>query len=369
MKREIIVLNDVEMGVGGITDDFISDKALSKLILSLAKRRHGVDIVFNGDTFEFLKAPVIIDGADYHPRHISEELSLNKLNNSFKAHKKVFDALKIFLKSENNGVYFVIGNHDLDLFFPGVQKRIKTRLGNSKNIDFGIKYQYKTVHAEHGHEYDIFNMLGLRKPFTYYFGEKILNLSWVSIGVIHLAEMKKRHPFIERIRPLPALFSHYKLIREKLKRESIWFALKTIFTYPFCWFDPTRRIPFDIVKALIQSFNTANYDTKFAIERFIRMVKKQKTHVHVLGHMHLNKIKQKKNFVVIQCDSWRDEYLLNKKTGSVTVKKKKYVQIIVDDNNTTWEVLTWPIKRNVLKFDDIIKDEHKYIGLVKAEES
>ncbi len=61
MERETIILGDIEMGGGTLTDDFISDKALSHLIRTLSQRAHRVDLVLNGDTFDFLKCPSIVN--------------------------------------------------------------------------------------------------------------------------------------------------------------------------------------------------------------------------------------------------------------------------------------------------------------------
>ena len=53
MKKEIIILGDIEMGGGTLTDDFISDKTLAKLIYSLCNKNVPVDLVLNGDIFAF----------------------------------------------------------------------------------------------------------------------------------------------------------------------------------------------------------------------------------------------------------------------------------------------------------------------------
>ena len=90
LEKEIISLGDIEMGAGNLTDDFISDKALAELISELSKRPHLVDLIFNGDTFDFLKSPYFKTNQLTYPRHITAEISLNKLNLIYHAHNKVF---------------------------------------------------------------------------------------------------------------------------------------------------------------------------------------------------------------------------------------------------------------------------------------
>src|SRR3989338_11662020 len=102
MIKEIIILGDIELGAGTLTDDFISDEALSGLILDLSKQEHPIDLVLNGDTLDFLKCPYIENDNKTYPRHITEEVSLNKLVGIYKAHKKVFDALKEFCQKKKN---------------------------------------------------------------------------------------------------------------------------------------------------------------------------------------------------------------------------------------------------------------------------
>src|SRR3989344_2456408 len=101
LSKEIIVIGDIEMGAGNLTDDFIADRKLSSLILELAKRRHPVDLVLNGDTFDFLKSPSQLQPHTKYPRHITKEISLAKLQLIYNAHKPVFEAWKKFASSKN----------------------------------------------------------------------------------------------------------------------------------------------------------------------------------------------------------------------------------------------------------------------------
>jgi|GEM_PF-4842695 len=71
LHKEIIVLGDIEMGGGTLTDDFISDAPLSELILELCQRPHPVDLILNGDTFDFLKCPYQKYGRLVYTRHIT----------------------------------------------------------------------------------------------------------------------------------------------------------------------------------------------------------------------------------------------------------------------------------------------------------
>jgi len=142
MQKEIIVIGDVELGSGNLTDDFISDRALSTLLVSLGQKSHPVDLVMNGDTFDFLKCPFYKDGKATYPRHITKEISLMKLQNIYRAHERVFKAWKEFVSHPKNNLYFTVGNHDHELVYPEVQEDIKVLLGGTENIHFpGLVYK------------------------------------------------------------------------------------------------------------------------------------------------------------------------------------------------------------------------------------
>ena len=52
--KEIVILGDIEIGGGNLTDDFISDNAFYELVNSYCSKKNPVDLVLNGDTFDFL---------------------------------------------------------------------------------------------------------------------------------------------------------------------------------------------------------------------------------------------------------------------------------------------------------------------------
>ena len=101
MNKEVIIIGDIEMGGGTLTDDFISDQTLSRLIYSLCNKNVPVDLVLNGDTFDFLKCPYIENQVASYPRHITAEISLAKLRLIYNAHTPVFEALKRFVAEKS----------------------------------------------------------------------------------------------------------------------------------------------------------------------------------------------------------------------------------------------------------------------------
>jgi UDP-2,3-diacylglucosamine pyrophosphatase LpxH len=365
--REIIILGDIEMGGGTLTDDFIADKSLTKLINNYARKKHPVELILNGDTFDFLKCPLIENNVKSYPRHITAQISLAKLNLIYDAHTGVFEALKKFVRKKSNVLNFIIGNHDHDLFFKEVQKEIKKKLASRKNVTFKLFYKKHGIYCEHGQQYDFLNRINKKKPLINYKGKKILNIPWLSIGIIsNFLTLKEEHPFLERIFPRPLLFTRHKDVIKKLSWRSVDFMFKSMIYYPIRYFgDSTYLMPRALMRELYRRFRKVHWDVDSIVAIFKRkrrrLMKKHK--VHVLGHVHQNYFEEKSGWVLIHPDTWRDEYKLDSASGLLTPKIKKYVKINVEDNTINYNLIEWPMARKAFKFEEVVADEKKYVEL------
>ena len=373
MQKEIIVIGDVEIGAGNLTDDFISDKALSELILSLKRKRHPVDLIMNGDTFDFLKCPYLEQGKYVYPRHITKEISLGKLALMYKAHYRLFQAWKVFVAAKDCNLYFITGNHDHDLFFPEVRKKIKALLGNSRGVHFpGLSYRFGEVYVEHGQQYDFLHQVNFKNMFVNYKGQFLLNFPWVSFGLISsFMDIKEEYPFMERIHPRPILLYFHSLILRKIRLRSIGYVLKSILYYPFRYYDdPTYRFPQQLFGELLRRVKLRHWEVDEIVGVFKRkragVLKKHK--IYVLGHIHKKYVEHRQDCVIIHPGSWRDEYFLDKKTKILRPRKKYYVQIKVFPAKIEHEVKEYHIKRSSFFFDEVRKNERLYLQLAALEE-
>ncbi len=374
IDKEIIILGDVEMGAGNLTDDFISDKTLSNLIIELSKKPHSVDLVFNGDTFDFLKCPYFINGKITYPRHITKEISLAKLKLIHQAHQPVFTALKKFLKSSiDNNVYFVLGNHDHDLVYKSVQNEIKQILNNKEQVRFpGLTYRYGQVYAEHGHQYDFLNKISLKHSFLTYENKKILNIPWVSFGLISkFMQMKEIHPFMERTFPRPALFSNHDKLFKKMTFNSASYFLKSMLYYPFKYrHDPTYTYPKELLREFYRRLKNVHWDVDQIVHKFKRKKKRliRKNRIHVLGHIHEKYLEDKEGTVIIHPGSWRDEYDFHPQTRKLIPRPKRYVQVIVSNDSLKYQLVELPLERNDFDFDQVMSNELEHIKQSAQEE-
>ena len=371
INKEIIVLGDIEIGGGTEGDDFIADKALSDLITDLAKKKNPIDLVFNGDTFDFVKCPFLVESKQTYPRHITEEVSLGKLDLMVSAHKRVFTAMRTFCKGKNKNIYFIIGNHDHDLFFPAVRRKLRDLLGSKSKIKFRMSYKKHRVYIEHGQQYDVIHRINTKRLFLQYKGKKILWFPWTSFSLMSgFVHQKKIHPFLDRITPRPVLLSQHRRALHKTVWNMTSYFLKSTIYYPLRYYsDPTFKLPPYFFPELIRRMRTNNWDVDNVVPN-LKKNRKGRMHkykLYVLGHIHERYLEEKEGWTVIHPDCWRDEYVLDSDTKVIQAKSKNYVRIVVGED-ISWDLVTVPIKRSVWSFSEVIKDEWKYIEKAMYEE-
>ena len=205
--RLLVVMSDIEMGAGGETDDFPETDALGRLLLEYndaAYDQVAVHLVFNGDTFDFLKTPV--DG-DY-PRHVDAVTALAKVSRVAAVHADFFAAVAEFLSRPDRHVSFVVGNHDAEIVFPEVQDELRRLCGGSPRVTFpGFSFDVGEVHIEHGSQADRMFRMDPDAPLLETDEGRILNLPWGSVALLEVAI--PLHPMLhllDRVRPRRKLF-------------------------------------------------------------------------------------------------------------------------------------------------------------------
>jgi len=373
-KKEIFVIGDIEMGAGTITDDFISDSTLSTLILSLAKKKGVVDLILNGDTFDFLKCPFSYQGKQLHPTKITEQISLNKLESIYTAHQPVFRALHQFVQDPRHNLYFTIGNHDHDLFFPAVQKRIYQFLKGRHNVFFTLLYEQNKVHVEHGHQYDPLNCIDPENVFTTTPKNTFLNLPEASQGVLSsfISLKTKYHPFLERIKPINVLLSQHKLLNKSIKRRTlIYFTQRMIGYFLRRLINKKTAFPKELVREV---FMRVKKQVDCDVKDFVLVFKHQKKrklakgNIYVFGHLH-ERYYEHKGWCIVRADTWRDEYVFDEATRTLIPKTKAYVHIVVSARGDPRVSIKFcPVQRTLLPFAKVLADEFACLKQAAKEE-
>ncbi len=375
MHPKIIVFGDTELGAGTITDDFIADVELSKVIRKYSKTKETIDMVFNGDTFDYLKCPVIINKHSSYPRHITSKISLHKTKLIFSAHHEVISAMRDFAKNNNHQIYFLYGNHDPDIKFPEVQSLFYKELKSKKNIHFQTRYERPGLHIEHGDAYDVLHQVQHDDHFITYRGNKILNLPYVSYGLMDkFMVIKEIHPFLERIKPESELFRHHKEIAKIITSKSASYFMKSIFYYPLRHFkDPTYTLPKGLFEEFIHRARAAGFYVGSVIPLFKsknhdKLLNHDHQNVYILGHRHDYVIDSVGKNTIMHPDTWRDEYILDPKTKLLKPKDKHYIELQKKGHDWKYKVHTVKSIRPSFDFNYVTKNEVEAANIAAAEE-
>lgn len=117
-----------------------------------------VELVINGDGFDFLTT------APYDTGGKSDiATNLQKLNKVITAHTPFFAALRRFIETPGRHMTFLVGNHDIELWFKQVQEHITAVICGehvSEKVSFCPTRFYRPlpdVYIEHGNHYDFWN--------------------------------------------------------------------------------------------------------------------------------------------------------------------------------------------------------------------
>jgi len=197
---DLYVLSDLHLGEGrpqgehrwASTEDFFHDAAFARF-LAFVRERYRDDpsraaLVLNGDVFDFLtvtQVPAAEEAAalgfEISPSerkfglNPTEAKSVYKLEVIARGHRGFFDGLSRFVAAGHR-VEILRGNHDLELFFPGVRRRMVELLSQvdggatREQLDERVRFyqlfyiEPGRVLIEHGHQYDSTN--SIRYPLS-----------------------------------------------------------------------------------------------------------------------------------------------------------------------------------------------------------
>ncbi len=236
------------MGAGGLPDDFHQDEDFSLFVNSWLEKKK-CELVINGDFIDFVQTPL----PGQSPKRFSrlgntEEESRAKLQQVIDGHPLVFEALRRLLDHKHRLV-IVPGNHDVDLFWPGVREDLREHLGNPGEdlLYFERSGVYRTegLWVEHGNQYFEDSFFG---NFTHPFlrdrgGQLRLERCWGNCFLMYFAaSMREKNPFVDNVKPVTSLV--WMGIQEETFPFKIQHAYKLvnfILRVGFPPFKPTRR--------------------------------------------------------------------------------------------------------------------------------
>ncbi|MBK6430809.1 hypothetical protein [Candidatus Amarolinea dominans] len=170
-----IIISDLHLGAGlegaggNRLEDFISDIDFVEWVhgLTAESNRTGADMEFiiNGDFMEMLQVPAVVrfDPTEPYPPAAyaanDEASALLKLTHITQGHPGLFAVLADFISHQpRRNVVILRGNHDPELYWPGVQDVLRHLLGATGEVVNLLQFpplSYLTdgVYVEHGNQY------------------------------------------------------------------------------------------------------------------------------------------------------------------------------------------------------------------------
>lgn len=328
--RLIITLSDVEMGDGGVTDDFPQSAYLGEVLAPYLEAPYAAlhqDLVFNGDTFDLLKTAV----AGAHPRHIPASVALAKLEAVAAHHGAFFEVVRRFLASGPGArrVYFIAGNHDPEILFPEVQARLRHHLGGAGAVYFpGLELDLGDVHLEHGSQADPLFRLDPAEPFLIHQGQRILHIPWGALGLLEVVmPLRQQLYHLDRLRPRDAVFDLLPEVRDLLLSRSWTYWTRDYWRDLLVGGDPLKRPTWAMVKEVIYRFTSTDPEVSMG-DHFVRRLAWDFEHkVLVVGHQHEPMVRTYGNRRLLQTGCFRNEFMLEDEGRRLVPLPRVYAEV------------------------------------------
>lgn len=280
--RLIVIMSDIEMGAGGVLDDFPHSEWLGARLRQYRQTHDGpLDLVFNGDTFDFLKTSVHGD----YPTRITEGVALAKLARVERAHPDFFSALRSILEDQASTVHFLLGNHDMELAFPAVQAALSGWLGGAVHFP-GFSLEFGELHIEHGMQAD--SLFRVEDPvFLTHKGESVLALPWGSVALIDVAlPLQDRLYDLDRVKPRQRVLDLLPEVKDLLVNAYWQYWTQDWWQDYWTGVDPSKRMSWTLLREVGYRFRTQDLELRFDGHYRRLLERRDDLRVCVVGHVH-----------------------------------------------------------------------------------
>jgi UDP-2,3-diacylglucosamine pyrophosphatase LpxH len=325
----LVILSDIEMGAGGLVDDFPQSDFLGELIQSYNRPAYdkiAIDLVFNGDTFDFLK----VDYQGTYPRHINQQLALAKAMRVTNAHPKFFSAIRRFLAHQDASrrVFFITGNHDAELAFAGVREHIWDLCDHNPKVKFpGFELRLGQVHIEHGSQHDRLFQVDADNPLVTHNGESILNISWGASALLDtVIPLQDLLYFHDRLRPKRVLLKLMPELKELLLSRMWNYWTREYWKDYFGGSDPTRKFTWTMFKEVAWRFSSKAVETILGDRLEKRLHEQDDIRLFVIGHQHRPRWEAFGDRKLLQSGCFRNEYMIVGEGKDLRAMPKVYVE-------------------------------------------
>lgn len=331
--RVVVAISDVEMGAGGVYDDYPNSGFLAQLLDAYCRPPFEglqVDVVFNGDTFDLLKTPV--DGT--WPSRVNTTVAKRRMEKVASAHGDFFAGVRRFLEHPRHAVHFVVGNHDQELLFDSAQQVVRDATGHTDGVHFpGFSLRIGDVHLEHGSQEDSMFKVDEDQPFVRVDGEEVLALPWGTIALAEVAMPLHPHLYeLDRIKPRSRVFALLPEVAD-LVTGAFWRYWRSGVRD---WLDPThplKRLSWTMVKEIAWRFGTLDPDVAEGHGYRARLMREEPdTRLIIAGHLHRPSWWSWADRKLLYTGCFRDEFYADPDGTVRSLLPKTYAEAwLVDD--------------------------------------
>ncbi len=217
-KKTILVISDIHLGAGSVVngrrnylEDFQFDKELVDFLEYYSTGNYAnqaVDLVINGDLFDFLAVPFV---SYFDDEFWSEDAAFEKLKMIINAHKEVMAAFVNFVKRKGKSIRYILGNHDGEMIFPRLQTYLREQFPAEFRDRFIIDLNTEGVFSpapgvalKHGHEYELAHQFDFQDSIVEDDqGNKYFIPPWGSYYVTRVInKFKEEREHINAVRPI-----------------------------------------------------------------------------------------------------------------------------------------------------------------------
>jgi UDP-2,3-diacylglucosamine pyrophosphatase LpxH len=312
--KRVLVLSDLHLGSGhakgtvNVYDDFREDARFEQLLDHFTGGEREDDqthLVLNGDIFDLLKVPV--NGK--FPEQITERLALLKLEQAIKGHPRVIAAIRSLLARPQNRLTYLPGNHDMELYFRGVQRMLCRALTGEEThsrvrfVEDRPFFDLDGIQFHHGHQFEAVHAVDFKRLFlTRGVSEPILNLPWGSMFILQVVNrLMPERPYLDKVMPF------WPLLAGGLVFDT-GFTLRmfgsTLYQFGRARLSPVwwEKRPFDKLFRFVRS------ELKFveALDHFAsRILKSPSVHAVFMGHTHCEMVRTyPRSKIYVNTGSW-----------------------------------------------------------------
>jgi len=249
-KPVTLVVSDLHLGGGANDpgDDHVyQGDQFRRFIEQIEDSKEGqmghIELFINGDFLEFAQVRPEVYTLGSAKYWCSERESMEKLDTILNGHPDIFAALKDF-QGRGNQVTIAAGNHDVDLYWADVQKRIQEvagPVGFQTGQDNYTRYEQRLV-IGHGHMFDPANRFVHWNDPLLATKEGILRLEMCP-GTLFMVKfvnwLEERYKFADNLKPITAL------ARLLIKEERAGFAAAAWTLFAFTGSHPGNALRMD----------------------------------------------------------------------------------------------------------------------------